>query len=515
MISKMFKDFRIMLVLVAIVLSFFSIHPSFQEGIKIVGVSTPASFCLETDSIITKINEVEVKNMTDYISAIGNLEPNTPIRIYTIKQNLGYIYSAEKECAFIASLVNNETYIGVQVEQLLPVKLEFGTELVGGVKVFLQPEKELTENDVELTINILSERLNVYGIKEIPINYLKDFSGNQFFQLEFAGTTEDQVQSLLQDEGVFEAQIGNETVFTGQDLRSVCVSGVDCTAVVMPAKDQNGNTVYRYSLGVLLTQEAADNFAEATKNLKEINSGTASCYLNDTINFFIDGIPMEGGQLSISCSLKGVAEIKPQLTGVELTEEEAFSEMKRMQALLQSTKLPVKLNIVRTETVSPNFGKTFAINLATVFLMAIIAVDLVIALRYRNPKIILPIIFVTLSEIFITLGVASAIRWTIDFAGIAGIIASVGTGVNDQIVITDEVLRGEKKNENIKRNIKSAFFIIVVAFVTSLATMLPLAFAGAGIFRGFAITTIIATSVGIFITRPAYGRILEFSFRKR
>jgi preprotein translocase subunit SecD len=39
--------------------------------------------------------------------------------------------------------------------------------------------------------------------------------------------------------------------------------------------------------------------------------------------------------------------------------------------------------------------------------------------------------------------------------------------------------------------------------------MLPLFWAGAGILRGFALTTIIGVTVGILITRPAFADIVE------
>ncbi|PJA22517.1 preprotein translocase subunit SecD, partial [archaeon CG_4_10_14_0_2_um_filter_Archaea_38_6] len=65
-----------------------------------------------------------------------------------------------------------------------------------------------------------------------------------------------------------------------------------------------------------------------------------------------------------------------------------------------------------------------------------------------------------------------------------------------------------------KDKIKRAFFIVFATFTISIAVMLPLIWAGAGILRGFAITTIIAISVGVFITRPAYARILELIVKR-
>ena len=44
--------------------------------------------------------------------------------------------------------------------------------------------------------------------------------------------------------------------------------------------------------------------------------------------------------------------------------------------------------------------------------------------------------------------------------------------------------------------------------------MLPLVFAGAGLLKGFAITTIIGASVGVFITRPAYSKVIEILLKE-
>ena len=111
------------------------------------------------------------------------------------------------------------------------------------------------------------------------------------------------------------------------------------------------------------------------------------------------------------------------------------------------------------------------------------------------------------SEMFITLGIAALISWNLDAPSIAGIIAGMGTGVNDQIVILDESI--SNKHLSLKERIKRALFIIVGAFFTIVAAMLPLFWAGAGMLRGFALTTIIGVTVGILITRPAFAEIVR------
>jgi len=145
-------------------------------------------------------------------------------------------------------------------------------------------------------------------------------------------------------------------------------------------------------------------------------------------------------------------------------------------------------------------------------LFAFLAVGVVVAVRYRRPMIVIPILITCASEILIILGFASAINWKLDLASIAGIIASVGTGVDDQIVITDETLSRESKR--VKKSIKRAFFIIFAAAGTTIAAMLPLFVMSIGMLKGFAITTIAGVLIGIFITRPAFARIVQYVVKK-
>ena len=111
------------------------------------------------------------------------------------------------------------------------------------------------------------------------------------------------------------------------------------------------------------------------------------------------------------------------------------------------------------------------------------------------------------SEAFITLGIAALIRWNLDAPSIAGIIAGMGTGVNDQIVILDEAVFNQQIS--LKERIKKAIFIILGAFFTIVVAMLPLFWAGAGMLKGFALTTIIGVTAGILITRPAFAEIIR------
>jgi preprotein translocase subunit SecD len=200
------------------------------------------------------------------------------------------------------------------------------------------------------------------------------------------------------------------------------------------------------------------------------------------------------------------------IRGAANSSEEAQQELDNLVILLQSGSLPVAIADVSKQTISPLLGQEFLTTTWLIGVVALLLVGLVLFIRYRIPKLIVPIILTGLSEVILVLGFASLINWNLDLASVAGILAAVGTGVDDQIVITDEILKGGLLlHSSIVARVKSAFFIIFAAAATSLATMMPIIFFGIGLGKlmGFAITTIAGVLIGVLITRPAFGEILK------
>jgi len=149
--------------------------------------------------------------------------------------------------------------------------------------------------------------------------------------------------------------------------------------------------------------------------------------------------------------------------------------------------------------------------------IALVGVGLLIYFRYKHLKISAAIMGTMLSELVIILGLSSALGWTVGLPEIGGLIVVVGTGVDHQIIITDEVLRGalpHAQRVSLKGRIGRAFSIIFVAAATTIAAMLMLATVGFGAMRGFALITIVGTLIAVLLTRPAYARVLRFMMAK-
>ena len=102
------------------------------------------------------------------------------------------------------------------------------------------------------------------------------------------------------------------------------------------------------------------------------------------------------------------------------------------------------------------------------------------------------------SEVFLLLGFAAAVGLALDLSHIAGLIAVIGTGVDDLIIIADEVLQqSETRTRRVfKRRFRKAFWPIAAAAATLIVAMAPLSVLSLGDLRGFAIVTIVGVLIG-------------------
>ncbi len=190
--------------------------------------------------------------------------------------------------------------------------------------------------------------------------------------------------------------------------------------------------------------------------------------------------------------------------------EEGRARARELQTHLDAGVLPVSVAIAGSGQVPPTLGRQFTGLVFTALLLGLLAVALLVFLRYREFRVAAPLLLVTSSEVLILLGFAAAIRWSLDLPSLAGIILVVGTGVDHLIIITDGVMRGGKLEyiETLRARIRGGLGTIFSAAGTTAAAMAPLAFFGFGALSGFAFVTLLGLLLGVGVARPAYARIL-------
>ncbi len=514
-LKNIFSNWRVIMLLVFLVLALVAIQPHVlgNDGLTIrsvsqnssaanAGLSNPGSKLspLAKERILS-LNGQEVNTLDDYTTITSSLLSNMTVKVETNRR--------------VYTLLAQGNDLGMEVYPAPASNLRKGLDLEGGTRVLLKPSKEISDDDLELTIDSLKERLNVYGLSDIVIRSATDLSGEKFILIEIAGVTEEEVKDLLAKQGKFEAKIANQTVFFGgeKDITYVCrtadCSGIDPQAGCSTQGD--GSSICPFFFAITLSPTAAERQASLTKGLSVVSENGQS-YLSEDLHLFLDD--KEVDVLRIGAELKGRATTNIQISGsgAGRVQQEAIAnalqDMKKLQTVIITGSLPVKLEVVKMDTISPSLGQEFLDNIILVGIVAIITVTAVVFFRYRQVRVLIPMVLTLLSEIVLILGFAALVGWNLDLAAIAGILIAVGTGVDHLIVITDETLSGAVVSDW-KRRLKNAMYIVMGAYLTTVAGMSPLLWAGAGLLKGFALTTIAGISFGVFIARPAYAAIIE------
>ncbi|NQU79375.1 hypothetical protein HQ545_06430 [Candidatus Woesearchaeota archaeon] len=575
--KQILKSVRIIILAIFVVLSFVAIRPDpWSDGVAIRSVSknssanaagiespSPSATPMSRERV-TLFNNQPVSDVKTYNEILSELGPNRTVQLKTTKgfyqlvtqPLIETIYLDEYENRTFEEIVSvnktfkhkngsivikqvNETVnrtetvqktiknvigtedIGLNVYEAPTTNVRKGLDLQGGTRVLLQPEKKISGEDMEVVISNLKERLNVFGLSDVVVRSASDLEGSQYILVEIAGANQEEVRDLISKQGKFEANVGNITVFRGgNDVTYVCRTA-DCSGIDPQrgcSQIDQGQWLCSFRFSISLSPDAAQTQADASRDLEVVIDDNGQEYLSEKLYLYLDDSLVD--ELNIGSELRGKAatEISISGSGVGTSQQEAvvdaLKNMKRLQTILITGSLPVKLEVQKTDAISPILGEDFVKNAFFMAIAALLAVSFVVFIIYRKIKIVIPMICTMVSEVVIIFGFASLIQWNIDMAAIAGIIVAVGTGIDDQIIIVDETLRGEAQKYGWKERIKRAFFIIMVAYVTGVAAMVPLLFAGAGLLKGFALTTILGISIGVFVTRPAFAAVVEVLLKK-
>ena len=190
-----------------------------------------------------------------------------------------------------------------------------------------------------------------------------------------------------------------------------------------------------------------------------------------------------------------------------------MADARNLELSLKAGRLPAPLDFENADSISlsPALADRFKMNSLIVGLLAVLAVSAVVYGRYRRPEVAAPMVVTALSEVYLLLGFVAFVQYPLNLSHIAGFIAVIGTGVDDLVIIADEILQqGEVATGRVfQSRFRKAFWVIGAAAATTIVAMSPLTVLSLGDLSGFAIITIVGVLIGVFITRPAYGDILR------
>ena len=260
--------------------------------------------------------------------------------------------------------------------------------------------------------------------------------------------------------------------------------------VVTDASDQFNNITGQPEVSMTMNSDGARRWAELTK----ANVGKAIAIVLDGVVYSAPRVngEIDGGQSSISGNF-------------------TIEDTKDLANTLKSGRMPAPAHIVQEEVVGPTLG---AQSIQQGLISFVIAFVLLIVFMLAMYNIIPGSIAVgaLLINVFFTLGILTSFQAALTMSGIAGMVLSLGTAVDANVLIyeriKEELRAGKGMKQAINAGYSNAFSAIFDSNLTSLITGVILLLVGTGPIRGFATTWIIGICCSFFsavyLTRLLY-----------
>ena len=259
--------------------------------------------------------------------------------------------------------------------------------------------------------------------------------------------------------------------------------------VITDAKDQF-DQFGRPEVSMTMNSEGAREWAALTK----ANVGKAIAIVLDGVVYSAPRVngEIDGGQSSISGNF-------------------TIEDTKDLANTLKSGRMPAPAKIVQEEVVGPTLGAQSIQQGLVSFAIAFVLLMLYMIVMYN----VIPGMMANLAllaNLFFTLGVLASFQSALTMPGIAGIVLTLGTAVDANVLIyeriKEELRLGKGMKQALHEGYSNAFSAIFDSNLTSLITGVILLVTGTGPIRGFATTWIIGLVISfftaVFLTRIVF-----------
>ena len=200
----------------------------------------------------------------------------------------------------------------------------------------------------------------------------------------------------------------------------------------------------------------------------------------------------------------------------QITGNFTIEDTKDLANTLNSGKMPAPTRIVQEEVVGPSLGAQSIKQGVISFVVAFVLLMIYMIMLYGwIPGILSDIAL--LFNLFFSLGILTSFQAALTMPGIAGIVLTLGTAVDANVLIyeriKEELKKGLSVKEALNKGYSNAFSAIFDSNLTSLITGIILLYFGTGPVKGFATTWIIGICVSFFtavyMTRLVYDHMLS------
>ena len=259
-----------------------------------------------------------------------------------------------------------------------------------------------------------------------------------------------------------------------------------------PSQDENG----RPDIGFTLTTEAGDRFYKYT----DANKGTGQM-----------AIVLENKVREVATIESGIRD-QGRITG-------GFSQQQAqdLSMMLRTGSLPASIKYLETRTVGPSLGAASIHQGVVAAVAGMLAVMIFMLIYYRGAGINADLALIL--NLVILLGFMGFSHAVLTLPGIAGVILTIGMGVDSNVLIferiREELRLGKSSAAAVKDGFDHAWITIIDTHITTIVSAGILFLFGTGPVQGFAVTLVFGLLANLFTAVFVSRVIFDWLLQKR
>src|SRR5208337_3555928 len=282
-----------------------------------------------------------------------------------------------------------------------------------------------------------------------------------------------------QTEGPAWYLVSRVSAVSGKDLRDA-----------QPTSDQNGQP----SVSFTLTGEGGQRFYSFT-----------SAHVGDSLAVVLDNKVQEVANIKEAIRDQG------SISGGRMTEQQA----KDLSMILRSGALPASIKYLEERTVGPSLGADSIRSGVLAAIVGMLAVLIFMLIYYRWAGVNADVALIL--NLVILLGFMGYFGAVLTLPGIAGVILTVGMGVDSNVLIferiREELRNGKTPPSAVEQGFSHAWITIVDTHVTTIVSAAILFLFGTGPVKGFATTLVFGLIANlftaVFVSRVIFDWVLS------
>lgn len=375
--------------------------------------------------------------------------------------------------------------------------IRLGIDIQGGVDVTFVPADDIdaTSEQLDAVTEVIKQRLSTLGINDNEV-YEDDDNDRVIVRFPWqAGEKDFDPEAAVKELGetaVLSFRVGTDTNEDGSPAGDLVIEGKDVKhAEAMRQPTSEGK--YEYVVSLSLTDDAKEIFASVTGAM----AGTGEAI----------SIWMDDEMISAPTVNEAITDGQAIISGT-FTAESAKSLADKINA----GALPFKLETSSFKTISPTLGTGALEAMIVSGLIAFVFIFIYMTFLYRIPGFVAGVSII--GQVSVTLACISGYfgfneSSTLTIPGIAGIILTVGMGVDANIItgerIKEELNSGKSLDNSLRSGYKRAFTSIldgnltgiIVAIILMAAFGTPDSFLASGLNKILSLFGIGATTEGV------------------